>query len=54
MRRNAETGMVGKTDYQAMPAQPLAAETSAAAALQSEDGGEPLMADTTTPPWTKP
>jgi MFS family permease len=55
MRRDAQTGMVVKTDYQAMPVQPLAAETCAAAALQGEglpdEATEDLVADTTTPQW---
>lgn len=56
MRRDAETGMVGKTDYQAMPVQPLAAEASAAlqADAVTDEGTDGLIADTTTPQWTKP
>jgi MFS family permease len=51
-RRDEASGMVAKTDYQAMPVQPLGAEASAAA-LQGESSDEPLIADTTTPQWTK-
>ena len=50
MRRDAATGMVTKTDYQAMPVQPLGAE--AAAALQADTADEELIADTTTPKWS--
>jgi MFS family permease len=52
MRRDAATGMVSKTDYQAMPVQPLAEAT--AAALQADPVGKDLIADTTTPKWSNP
>lgn len=51
MRRDAAKGMVTKTDYQAMPVQPLGAEASAAALVS--DGTNPdRMRDTTSPKWT--
>ncbi|QRM54777.1 MFS transporter [Sinorhizobium sp. BG8] len=54
MRREASDGMVAKTDYQAMPPQPLGGECAAPAAagtMQQELGEEPLVADTTSPTW---
>jgi MFS family permease len=52
-RREASDGMVTKTDYQAMAAQPLGAE-AAAAALQPDAAPESLVEDTTTPEWRQP
>ena len=52
-QREASTGMVAKTDYQAMSVQPLGAE-AAAAALSPDLPGEDLIEDTTTPDWKTP
>ncbi|MBD9371572.1 MFS transporter [Rhizobium sp. ARZ01] len=51
-RRDAATGLVAKTDFRAMSVQPLGAE--AAAAVSPADGSrEAIVADTTTPQWSK-
>ncbi|MCF3642856.1 MFS transporter [Rhizobium sp. TRM95111] len=52
-RRDARTGLVAKTDFQAMSVQPLGGE-AAAAALNPDAGGEPSMTGTTAPQWKNP
>jgi MFS family permease len=52
-RREENDGLVAKTDFQAMAAQPLGAD-AAAAALQPDAVPEELVEDTTTPEWRQP
>jgi MFS family permease len=49
-RREENDGLVTKTDYQAMSAQPLGAD-AAAAGLQPDAPSEERVEDTTTPDW---
>jgi predicted MFS family arabinose efflux permease len=52
-RREENDGLVAKTDFQAMAAQPLGAD-AAAAALQPDAPAEDVLEDTTTPEWRQP
>ena len=49
-RREANDGLVSKTDFKAMTVQPLGAD-AAAAALQPDAVTEERIEDTTTPEW---
>lgn len=51
MRRDAASGLVVKTDFRAMPVQPVGAE--AAVAASPTDGASDIVEDTTTPQWNK-
>ncbi|HUH48684.1 MAG TPA: MFS transporter, partial [Mycoplana sp.] len=51
MRRDAASGMVAKTDFRAMPVQPVGAE--AAVVASPADGASDIVEDTTTPQWNK-
>lgn len=52
VRRDAATGLVAKTDFRAMPVQPLGAE-AAVAASPADGASDAVVADTTTPQWAK-
>lgn len=52
VRRDAATGLVAKTDFRAMPVQPLGAE-AAGAASPADGASDAVVADTTTPQWAK-
>lgn len=51
MRRDAASGMVAKTDFRAMPVQPVGAEATVVAS--PADGASDIVEDTTTPQWNK-